>query len=367
MNVIVIGAGVIGASCADALAVAGHAVAMLDMRGAGRGASQASAGVLAPYIEGHHDDPLLGLCTDSLALYDDFIARVRDSSGRAIEYARSGTIEVALTDADVSRLTTLHAWLAARDVASEWLDAAEAHRRDPAMSPDIRGALFIAAHGFVNVPQLVAALVQSAAFRGATLEVPTEVIRVEPSKDRVTVVIDGERRECDAVVIAAGAWSSRVRIAGLPPIEVKPIRGQLLHLGWPDNAPMPKQVVWAERCYTVPWTDRTLLVGATAENVGFDERSTTAGVHDLMTAVGEILPAAWHASLKEVRVGLRPAPFDSAQGTPFDFAQAKPVPLIGPAPNSPRVILATGHFRNGVMLAPLTAVKVVEYVGLVSH
>ena len=133
-----------------------------------------------------------------------------------------------------------------------------------------------------------------------------------------------------------------MRIAGLPPTVVKPIRGQLLHLTWPESLPMPKQVIWAERCYTVPWSDRTLLVGATVEDVGFDERSTMAGVHGLMAAVGEILPGAWQASLKEVRVGLRPA-------TPTN------APMVGPAANSPRVILATGHFRNGVMLAPLTA------------
>jgi glycine oxidase len=349
MNVIVVGAGVIGAACADALAAAGHAVHMLDMRGAGRGASQASAGVLAPFIEGHHGDPLLDLCTESLSLYDGFIVRVRESSGRAVEYARTGTVELAITETERSRLMALHASLVAKGVEAEWLDAEAAHAFDPAIAVTNLGALRIAAHGFVNVPQLVAALVQSARFRGASLEVPTEVIRVEPSKAAVKVVIDGETRECDAVVIAAGSWSSRVRIAGLPPIEVKPIRGQLLHLAWPERMPMPKQVVWAERCYTVPWTDRTLLVGATVEDVGFDERSTVAGIHDLMTAVGEILPAAWQATLKEVRVGLRPATSNNA-------------PFIGPAANSSRVILATGHFRNGVMLAPLTAQMVTRAV-----
>lgn len=351
MNIVVVGAGVIGASCADALAGAGHSVHVLDMRGPGRGASQASAGVLAPYIEGHHGDPLLDLCTESLSLYDAFVAGVRDRSGRVVQYERTGTVEVAITEADYARLRSLHAWLVAQGIESGWLDAAEAHAHDPAISPDIRGALRIGAHGFVNVPQLVSALMQSAKFRGASVESPTEVIRVEPSKAQVNVVIDGASRACDAVVIAAGSWSSRIRVAGLPPIEVKPIRGQLLHLAWADDLPMPKQVVWGERCYTVPWADRTLLVGATVEDVGFDERSTVAGVHELMAAVGEILPAAWRASLKEVRVGLRPAP-------------AGQVPLIGPAPNSARVILATGHFRNGVMLAPLTAARVAAAVAM---
>lgn len=345
MNVIVIGAGVIGASCADSLVSAGHRVHVLDMRGPGRGASQASAGVLAPFIEGHHGDPLLDLCIESLGLYDAFIAGARERSGRDVEYARTGTMEVAVTDADEARLRAQIPTIRARGVDVDWLDGADAHRADPAIAPTVRGALRIPTHGFVNVPQLVTALAQAARFGGATFESPTEVIRVEPSKAMVKVVIDGETRECDAVVIAAGAWSSRVRIAGLPPTEVRPIRGQLLHLGWPESLPMPKQVVWADRCYTVPWHDRTLLVGATAEDVGFDERSTAAGVHALLDAVGEILPGAWKASLKEVRVGLRPAPSGS-------------VPLIGPAAHFPRVILATGHFRNGVMLAPLTAARV---------
>jgi glycine oxidase len=349
MNVVVVGAGVIGAACADALAAEGHAVHMLDMRGAGRGASQASAGVLAPFIEGHHGDPLLDLCTESLALYDDFIARTREVSGRLVEYHRTGTVEVALSEADEKRLRALHAALVAKKIDCDWLDPAAVVVADPTISPATRGALRIAAHGFVHVPQLVAALVQSAAFRGATLEVPVEVIRVEPTKQNVGVVIDGATRECDAVVIAAGSWSGRVRIAGLPPIPVRPIRGQLLHLTWPDRMPMPQQVVWAERCYVVPWADRTVLVGATVEDVSFDEGTTVEGVHGLMQAVGEILPGAWKAALKEVRVGLRPAPDGQ-------------VPFIGRSANSPRVILATGHFRNGVMLAPLTAARVAAAV-----
>jgi glycine/D-amino acid oxidase-like deaminating enzyme len=110
---------------------------------------------------------------------------------------------------------------------------------------------------------------------------------------------------------------------------------------------MPKRVVWSPRCYAVPWSDGSLLVGATVEDVGFDERSTVSGVHDLMAAAGDVLPAVWRATLQEVRVGLRPAP-------------AGGLPIIGPSPSSRRVILATGHYRNGVLMAPYTARKVVE-------
>lgn len=349
MRITIVGAGVIGAACADALARAGHDVHVLDMRGPGRGASQASAGVLAPWIEGHHGDPLLDLCIDSLGLYDAFIDGVRASSGLPVEYARTGTIEVALSETHEMRLRASAAQLAGSGARGDWLDGAAVHAADPSISPSVRGGLRIPAHGYVHVPQLIAALMQSARYAGASVEYPASVIRVEPTKTEVAIVMDGERRVADAVVVAAGAWSGKVRIANLPPIEVRPIRGQLLHLAWPESLPLPSQVVWAERCYLVPWRDRTLLVGATAEDVGFDERTTVAGVRDLMDAAGEILPGTWQAALREVRVGLRPAP----SGT---------TPLVGPASPGSRVWLATGHFRNGAMLAPLTARQIVSAI-----
>jgi glycine oxidase len=143
------------------------------------------------------------------------------------------------------------------------------------------------------------------------------------------------------VVIAAGSWSGRVRVANVPPLPVRPIRGQLLHLRW-NRGPMPTRVVWGHDCYTVPWHDGTLLVGATVEDAGFDESSTVEGVRLLTDAVGTLLPDARNAAMAEVRVGLRPASPDG-------------LPLIGPLSMAPAVTLATGHYRNGILLAPLTA------------
>ncbi|TAK12342.1 MAG: glycine oxidase ThiO [Acidobacteria bacterium] len=349
MNVIVIGAGVIGASAADALAGAGHAVHVLDMRGPGRGASQASAGVLAPFIEAHDGDPWLDLCVESLSLYDAFIEGLRVRSRRPVQYQRSGTFEVAVSPDDVARLNALRAWLAARGVTSEWFDGAAAKAFEPAISAAALGALNIPLHGFVSVPDLVGALTHAASLAGASFESPAEAVSVTSSNASVTVSIGSRSLSADAVVVATGSWSSRVKVNGAPAADIRPIRGQLLHLKWPEDQAMPQRVVWSPRCYTVPWTDGSLLVGATVEDVGFDERSTVSGVHDLMAAAGDVLPAVWRATLHEVRVGLRPAPVGG-------------LPIIGPSPSSPRVILATGHYRNGVLMAPLTAKKVVEAV-----
>jgi glycine/D-amino acid oxidase-like deaminating enzyme len=162
----------------------------------------------------------------------------------------------------------------------------------------------------------------------------------------VQVSIDGATAEADAVVVAAGSWSSRITVGATPP-PVKPIRGQLLHLAF--SSPPASRVIWGAHCYMVPWQDGSLLVGATVEDVGFDEGATVAGVRDLLEHASELLPAAWGARFEGVRVGLRPA-------TPDEL------PIIGPSSAMPGVFYATGHYRNGVLLAPLTATLTADLV-----
>jgi glycine oxidase len=344
MRVIVIGAGVIGAAIADALAVRGAEVSVIDMRSPGRGASQASAGVLAPFTEASGKTALFDLCARSLTLYDSFLASVSERSGRAIEHVRNGTVEVALTDDEAAQLKSAHAWLAERHISCQWLEPAELRMHEPSVASFGGGAvggLAIASQGFVNVPTLVGALVQSARLAGASFETHLEAIDVTSRRDRAEVRAGSDRYEADHVVIAAGSWSGRVRVANVPVLPVRPIRGQLLHLRW-QRGPMPTRVVWGHDCYTVPWADGTLLVGATVEDVGFDEASTVDGIRTLTDAVVKLLPDAKSAALSEVRVGLRPASPDG-------------LPLIGPLSMAPSVTLATGHYRNGILLAPLTA------------
>jgi glycine oxidase len=348
MKVLVVGAGVIGASIAEAVARRGADVTVMDMRSPGRGASQASAGVLAPYTEAAGKTVLFDLCARSLGMFETFLAAIADRSGRAIESARRGTVEVALSDAEAAHLKTAQAWLAREAIASDWIGAAELRMLEPSIATSAAGALVIPSQGFVNVGALVAALVQSARLAGAKFVSPAEAIEVMPSRDRVDVRAGADRQTFDHVVIAAGSWSRRVRVAGVPPLPVRPIRGQLLQLAW-ASGPIPSRVVWGPRCYTVPWPDGTLLVGATVEDVGFDEASTVDGVQTLTAAVAELLPDARHAALREVRVGLRPATPDG-------------LPVIGPLRSAPNVTIATGHYRNGILLTPLTADMVCRYV-----
>lgn len=344
MKVIVVGAGVIGCAVAYELARRGADVHVLDNRAPGRGATFASAGILAPAVEGHNPD-LLHLTSCSLAAYDDFITRVRRDSGIDVEYARTGTLQVAFTSEQAVVLAESAARLVASGIAHEMLDAAGARALEPQVSSAVTSALHVPTQGFVGAEQLVSALVQAAARRGATV-VASRVERIEDTPNGAAVVTSRERLDADAVIVATGSWSvDSPRSAG--PGPVKPIRGQLLHLQVEE--PIASSVLWGPDCYIVPWRNRTTLVGATVEDVGFDESATVEGVRSLLTAAVAVAPALDRARFLEVRVGLRPKTEDE-------------LPAIGRSSTMHHVFYATGLYRNGVLLAPLTATMLADLV-----
>lgn len=354
MKVVIVGAGVIGASAAFELASRGAGVTVLDMRSPGRGASQASAGILAPFTEAQRSGKILDLGRRSLDLWDSFVERVRSASGREVEYARTGTLEVAFDVDERQRLTDVKAWLDDEGEPAAWLEPSALRAFEPAVADEALGGLHVERHGFVDVRALVAALVQAARLAGASFEDGVEVASVDPGERSVEVrTKDGRSIGADVAVLASGSWTKRIRVRGATLPAVKPIRGQLLKLRAPAGSE-PARVVWGSGCYTVPWQNGTLLVGATVEDVGFDETTTAAGVQELLAAVTRLLPAFATASLEAVHVGLRP---ESADGAP----------AIGSLAGAPRVIAATGHFRNGILLAPLTAAMVADDVWRHGH
>jgi glycine oxidase len=345
VRVLVAGAGVIGCAIADELSRRGAAVTIADPRPVGGGATQASAGMLVPYHEAEHAGPFLTLAERSLALYDGFIERLRDDVPDAdVDYARTGTLEVALDDEGAAALDRQASALRVAGVECRRLDAVAARAMEPQLASGITGALLIAAHGFVAQEAMTAALARAAAARGASV-INQSVCAVRRSGTTLIADTDKGSIEADRVVVAAGSWSGQLRVGSDPP--VRPIRGQLLRLDWP-RAPLAR-IVWGPRCYLVPRRDGTLLVGATVEDVGFDERATVAAVRDLMDAVCEVLPDGWRAGFKEARVGLRPAAPDG-------------LPILGRSISLDDVVYATGHYRNGVLLAPITAKLVADLV-----
>lgn len=339
-SVIIVGAGIIGCAVARELASRGRPSTILDDRPVGGGATQASAGMLAPYVEAHEGGALLDLATRSLDLYDDWITAVRRESGLAIEYRRIGTLEVAL---DAMHAADLRRHAAPAGVATEWLDPAAARAAYPVLGT-IAGALMTPSHGYVAAPQLTTALAR-AAERGGAIFRRAAVQRIDRQGSTCRVTTTAGVCEADTIVIAAGTWGNAIEGLRTPPL--RPVRGQLLQLGW-LGAPV-STIVWGPDCYIVPRLDGTLLVGATVEEAGFDERATAAGVRDLLGAACALLPDGWGATFLDARAGLRPATPDQ-------------LPALGTYADEPDIVHACGHYRNGVLLAPITARLIADWV-----
>ncbi len=341
-DIIVIGAGVIGCAVGYELARRGASVQIVDDRAPGMGATQASAGMLAPFTEAKdRNTTFLDLAVRSLDLYDEFVARVSQTAKTPVGYKRTGTIDVASSDERMEMLRDIARRLEARGVALSLLDATATRAEEPQLGHGAVGSLMIGAHGYVRAGELTRALVAAARCHGAHLVESTRVRGITRRGDDLLVETERGSLNAGAVVVTAGSWSGQIAV-GEPDarVPVRPVRGQLLHLAW-QGEPL-RRVTWGDHCYLVPWDNGTLLVGATMEEVGFDERTTVDGVRRLLTAACELVPAASSASLTSARVGLRP-------GTP------DALPIIGWSKALPNLMYATGHFRNGVLLCPLTA------------
>jgi glycine oxidase len=346
-DVAVIGAGVIGAAITYELAARGASVTWLDCRGTGLGSTQAAAGMLVPYLEGF-GRPLLPLATKSLELYDAFVDRVSRDAGVGVGYHRTGSLQVVTSDQPIDELKHIASGARAAGVECELLDADAAREAEPQLTPDVACALFIKPHGFVVPTELTAALSAAAIKHGARLRMPARAQRVEQCHDHVCVdMAEGPRVTADHVVIAAGSWSGHLDIEGVPALPIKPIRGQLLQLA--SDAPPLNRIVWGSRCYLVPVNTRSIFVGATVEDAGFDERTTVAGVRDLLDAACDLVPHLWQATFVGARAGLRPVTADQ-------------MPIIGRSAKIRGLVYATGHYRNGVLLAPLTARAVADLI-----
>jgi glycine oxidase len=343
VNITVVGAGIVGCAIAHELASRGARVQLLDSRGVGRGATHASAGILAPHIEGHTPE-LHELASRSLAMYDDFVGRVQRDSGRSVEYARNGTLQVALDERDAAALANDARTLATNGVEHLLTDRDGARRMVPVLSDRVTSGLLVPSQGYVAAATLTDAVAAAACARGARLTT-TMVVGVEGASKSARVITSDETIESDAVVVASGSWAVSSKPESGP--VVTPIRGQLLRLRC-DEVLAP-HVLWGPACYVVPWSNGTVLVGATVEDVGFDERATAGGVKALLDAAIELVPALERAEFDEVRVGFRPKSVDE-------------LPIIGRSDTMPRVFYAVGHYRNGVLLSPLTAALMADLI-----
>lgn len=339
-DVVVAGAGLIGLAIAFELAERGATVRVYDRAEPGHGASWAGAGMLAPHTERVRDDAMLALCARSLAEYPAFVRRVLDASGVNPHLRLDGVQHVAFDDFGFEGMKRRGRSLDAQGVACELLDRGQTLAAAPWLGAETVGSLVIAGEGYVDNRLLGRALVAACEARGARVERDAS-IAIACDGRRVLGVHTGRGFvAAGAVVNACGAWAGR--LAGVPapcvpPIE--PVKGQMLALAAP--ASLVSRATWVPGAYLVPRDDGRLLVGATVESAGFDERVTAQGIGELLAAVLAAAPTLADFSLTESWAGLRPGTPD---GRPFLGATA----IEG-------LFLACGHFRNGILLAPATA------------
>jgi glycine oxidase len=345
-DVAVVGAGVVGGAVACELAARGASVILLDSREAGGGATQASAGMLVPYIEGF-GKPILTMAARSLAMYHDFIERVSRDSGIGVGYQRTGSLQVTSADESPEELHAAAKSAKEAGIRCTLLDAEQTRHLEPQLTPDVSAGLLIPDHGFVAASDLCKALLAASTRHGASVRTPERALRIAPHNGELEIQLEHGRVTAPQIVLAAGSWSGQIEISGVPALPVRPVRGQLLQLA--SNGPPLARITWGSRCYLVPSGAGSLLAGATVEEAGFDERVTVAGVRDLLDAASDLVPHLWQDTFVGARVGLRPA-------TPDEL------PFMGRSHKLPGLVYATGHFRHGVLLAPLTGRVVADLV-----
>jgi glycine oxidase len=355
-SVAIIGAGVVGLGIAWRLAARGVEVCVFDKGAAGAGATHAAAGMLAACAEAEPgEEALVALGRDSQARWPAFADELKQASGIDVELRREGTLVIALTADDQARLHHHLEFQRKLDLPLQWISAAETRRREPHLAGKLAGAVFSPQDHQVDNRKLALALRGAAQAAGAVINEHQPVAAISSQGRRVdgVVLADGRRRAADVVVLAAGAWSRAIAgtIADLAPQAlppVRPIKGQMLALRMDAAAPLITHVIWGPGIYMVPRLDGRLIIGATVEEKEFDATLTAGGLLTLLEAAWRAVPAIEELPIDEMWVGHRPGSRDDA-------------PILGPAALD-GLIYATGHHRNGILLAPVTADTIARLV-----
>jgi glycine oxidase len=338
-DALVVGAGLVGLASAWRAAQRGLSVLVIDRDGPAAGASSAAAGMLAPVTEADFGaEALLQLNLAGAERWPSFAEEL----GAELHYVRRGALVVAADRDDAEELRRLHVFQRQLGLDAEWLTPSECRRLEPGLSPRCGGGILAPQDHHVDPLAVVSALVTACERAGVGLVTGDAVTAID---ERGVRTASGRSIGAANVVVAAGCWSGS-GIEGLPPVPVRPVKGQILSLRRPLDRPLASHLVRTLRCYIVDRGDGRVVLGATMEERGFDTTVTADGVYRLLEAAWEVLPDISELELVGARAGLRPGSPDNS-------------PLIGRG-EPDNVIWATGHFRNGVLLAPITADAVAD-------
>lgn len=352
-EVVIIGGGVIGLTIARALALRGIRDVLLLERGAlGAESSSAAGGMLAPRAEADRADEFFELACRSRALYPAFAAALLAETGTDVELDTTGALYLALTEEDEEEIARRCEWQTRAGLAVEKLQAAEVRQLEPRISESVRGALRFPLDIQVENRRLLTALIAANQKLGVRLIPGTNAESLRLQSGRVAGVetahgFVSSRR----VVVASGAWTSMITASEssnqrLPRVRIEPVRGQMLCFA--AQPPLVRHVIYSPRGYLVPRRDGRLLAGSTSEQAGFSKQVTAAGMHAILSQAIEIAPALGSLPLLDAWAGLRPRAADD-------------LPVLGPT-EIEGLIYATGHYRNGILLAPITGELIAEVI-----
>jgi glycine oxidase len=345
-DVAIAGGGLIGGAIAFELARAGLQVALFDRQQPGEGSSWAAAGILSPAPENSGMISTVPLGRASLELYPEFIAAVEESSGQSTGYRRQGTLEALFSSDAQEKLSTIIALHHGLGLKAEPLSAEDARDMEPALSPELEAAVFRPDEACVDNRALTKAVLTAAERSGVKIFGASNVQSITRSTGRCAgILVDGERTDSRWTVIAAGCFSADIEGAAHY-APVRPAKGQMIGLRAKDFS--IKRVLWSDHVYLVPRNDGRTLAGATVEYVGFEKNVTAGAVQKILTAALQLAPTLADAQIEETWAGLRPDSPDH-------------LPIIGPT-DLDGLLIATGHFRSGILLAPITAQLIREWI-----
>ena len=347
-DVAIVGGGIMGCAVALRLAQRGLRVTVVERGIPGAEASSAAAGILGPQMEAEGPGPLLELGLRSRALYPALAAELHDATGIDVGYSKSGVLAVALTEHEEEELAARRTWQTARGLRVEAFSGVALREIEPAISPEVRAAIRFVDDAQVSARDLTRAFSQAAAAAGARFLQGRYVRRVVVAGGAATgVELDGEILPAAVVVVAAGSWSALVEGGGVPAQVVRPARGQMVSIE--TRPPLFRHVVSVHgRGYLVPRRDGTILAGSTLEMAGFRKEVTVGGLAQILGLACALVPALADAPVTASWSNFRPYTEDH-------------LPVLGHT-SIPGLVLATGHYRNGILLAPITAWAIAELI-----
>lgn len=339
-DVVVVGGGVIGCAIAYYLSREGARVVVLERGLIGGEASGSAAGMLAPLAEAHGPSPFLDLCLASHRLFPELTDTLRAEVGVDVEYVPSGLLRVAFSEDNEAELRSQIEWQERLGMGVRRIDGEAARGLEPLLSPRVRGAIHSPLEHQVNPGRLVQGLARAAEAQGAVIRQETAAAGLLRRGNRVTGVRLGDGTlSADSVVLAAGPWTKRLGAALGVRLPVKPVRGQMLALG--GGPPPVRHMIWGPKGYVVPKPNGFVFVGATVEEVGYRKGTTARGLASLRRMANALVPPLSYGTHVDAWAALRP-------GSPDNL------PILGAVPGWEGLWVASGHFRNGILLAPVT-------------